>query len=41
MTDVLFGGQYKPLSPSGVKEIHDTSLRLLEKVGVEVNCKEA
>jgi trimethylamine--corrinoid protein Co-methyltransferase len=41
MTDVLSGGQYKPLSPSGVKEIHDTSLRLLEKVGVEVNCKEA
>ncbi|HAJ33931.1 MAG TPA: trimethylamine methyltransferase [Candidatus Atribacteria bacterium] len=40
MTAILSGGQYKPLSPSGVKEIYDTSLRLLEKVGVEVNCKE-
>ncbi|MBU1035458.1 trimethylamine methyltransferase family protein, partial [bacterium] len=41
MTAILSGGQYKPLSPAGVKEIHDTSLRLLENVGMEVNCKEA
>jgi trimethylamine--corrinoid protein Co-methyltransferase len=37
----LPGGQYKPLSPGGIKDIHDTSLRLLENVGMEVNCKEA
>ena len=41
MASIISGGQYKPLSLSGVKEIHDTSLRLLEKVGVEVNCKKA
>jgi len=37
----LPGGQYKPLSPEGIKDIHNTSLRLLENVGMEVNCKEA
>lgn len=41
MIDGLPGGQYKPLSPEGIKDIHNTSLRLLENVGMEVNCKEA
>ena len=45
MTAILSGGQYKPLSPAGVKEIHDTSLRLLEntpwnttRISFEVGC---
>ena len=41
MVGGLPGGQYKPLSPEGIKDIHNTSLRLLENVGMEVNCKEA
>lgn len=33
----LSGGQYKPLSDEDIKRIHETSLRVLSEIGVEVN----
>ena len=33
----LRGGRYKPLSEEDIKKIHKTSLKVLEKVGVEIN----
>jgi len=37
----LSGGQYKPLSDKDIQEIHETSLKVLAEVGVEVNFPEA
>jgi len=37
----LTGGQYKPLSPDGIEKIHNTSMRLWEEVGVEINSRTA
>jgi len=33
----LFGGQYRPLTPEGIEKIHQTSMRLWEEVGLEIN----
>jgi len=35
------GGQFKPLGEEGVIEIHETSLRILEEVGVRMDLEEA
>ena len=35
------GGQYKPLSKKNIEKIHETSLRILEEVGVNVALEEA
>lgn len=37
----LSGGQYKPLCDEDIQKIHETSLKVLEEVGVEVNFPEA
>jgi len=37
----LIGGQYKPLSDKGIVKIHETSLRILEEIGVKVAMEEA
>lgn len=37
----LPGGQYKPLGTDDIKAIHETSLRVLEEVGFQVNLPEA
>jgi trimethylamine--corrinoid protein Co-methyltransferase len=37
----LVGGQYKPLSDEDVTKIHETSLRILEEIGVKVGLEEA
>ncbi|HIC94652.1 MAG TPA: trimethylamine methyltransferase [Anaerolineae bacterium] len=36
-TGGLIGGQYKPLTDEQVRQIHDTALRALEEIGVQVN----
>ncbi len=36
----LFGGQYKPLSETEIKAVHETSLRVFSEVGVEVHLAE-
>jgi trimethylamine---corrinoid protein Co-methyltransferase len=35
------GGQYKPLSEKNILKIHETSLRILEEIGVKVALEEA
>ena len=35
------GGQYKPLSEKSIVKIHETSLRILEEIGVKVALEEA
>ena len=35
------GGQYKPLSEKNIVKIHETSLRILEEIGVKVALEEA
>ena len=37
----LIGGQYKPLSEKNIVKIHETSLRILEEIGVKVALEEA
>ena len=37
----LMGGQYKPLSEKNIVKIHETSLRILEEIGVKVALEEA
>ena len=37
----LIGGQYKPLSKKNIVKIHETSLKILEEVGVKVSLEEA
>jgi len=37
----LKGGRYKPISDEDVQKIHETSLRVLEEVGIQVNFPEA
>ncbi len=37
----LIGGQYKPLSEENIVKIHETSLRILEEIGVKVALEEA
>ncbi len=37
----LTGGQYKPLSKKNIVKIHETSLKILEEVGVKVSLEEA
>ena len=37
----LVGGQYRPLSDDRIGRIHETSLRVLEEVGVDVKLEEA
>jgi trimethylamine--corrinoid protein Co-methyltransferase len=37
----LRGGQYKPLSEKDIIKIHETSLRILEEIGVRVALEEA
>ena len=37
----LPGGQYKPLSDQEIKKIHETVLRVFDKVGVQANLPEA
>src|SRR5262245_29075832 len=39
----LLGGQYKPLSPEALRQIHEASLTVLEQTGIEVmpsECRE-
>lgn len=36
-TGALIGGQYKPLTDDQVRQIHETALRVLEEIGVQVN----
>ena len=40
-TKGLVGGQYKPLTQDNIGRIHETSLRVLEEVGVRVDSDEA
>ena len=35
------GGQFKPLSKKDIEKIHETSLRILEEIGVKVSLEEA
>ena len=35
------GGQFKPLSKKEIEKIHETSLRILEEIGVKVSLEEA
>ena len=35
------GGSYKPLSGESIERIHETAMRVLEEVGIEVNSEEA
>jgi trimethylamine--corrinoid protein Co-methyltransferase len=37
----LIGGSYKPLSEDGISKVHQTSMRIIEEVGFEVNSEEA
>ena len=37
----LQGGQYRPITDKDIKKIHETSLRVFEEVGVQVNFSEA
>lgn len=37
----LPGGQYRPLTEQGVRDIHEASLRVLEEIGIEVFASEA
>jgi len=37
----LIGGQYQPLSEKNIVKIHETSLRILEEIGVKVALEEA
>jgi trimethylamine--corrinoid protein Co-methyltransferase len=37
----LLGGQYKPLSEQDIVKIHQTSLRILDEIGVKVELEEA
>lgn len=37
----LRGGQYKPLSEKNIIKIHETSLKILEEIGVKVGLEEA
>ena len=37
----LVGGQYQPLSQKNIEKIHETSLRILEEIGVKVALDEA
>ena len=37
----LPGGQYKPLTGQDIQKIHETSLRVFEEIGVEINHPEA
>ena len=37
----LKGGQYKPLSERKIVKIHETSLKILEEVGVKIGLEEA
>ena len=37
----LVGGSYKPLSDSDIAQVHDTSMRVFEEVGVQVNSDKA
>jgi trimethylamine--corrinoid protein Co-methyltransferase len=37
----LEGGKYKPLSEDDISQIHDTSMRVFEEVGFQVNSKNA
>ncbi len=37
----LTGGQYKPLSKKNIVKIHETSLKILEEIGVKVALEEA
>lgn len=37
----LKGGSYKPLAEDAVSKIHDSALRIMEKIGFEVNSEEA
>jgi trimethylamine--corrinoid protein Co-methyltransferase len=37
----LTGGQYKPLNKKNIVKIHETSLKILEEVGVKVSLEEA
>ena len=37
----LIGGQYKPITDQEIRKIHETSLRVFEEVGVQVNLPEA
>lgn len=37
----MIGGQYKPLTEQEIRRIHDTSLRVFEEIGVQVNFAEA
>jgi trimethylamine--corrinoid protein Co-methyltransferase len=37
----ISGGQYKPLNEADIKKIHETSLKVFEEVGVNVNADEA
>ena len=35
------GGQYQPLRQDQIGRIHQTALRVLEEIGVQVDCEEA
>jgi len=37
----LEGGQYRPLTDEGIKEIHKSAMKVFEEVGVQVNLPEA
>ena len=37
----LSGGSYRPLSPEQIKQIDETTFRVLSEVGVQVNYPEA
>lgn len=37
----LVGGQYKPLAPKEVEKIHNTSMEIIETVGIEINDERA
>ena len=37
----LPGGQYKPLTEEDIAKIHETSMRVLAEIGVQVNFSEA
>ncbi len=41
MRKKISGGQYKPLTEEDITRIHETSLKVFEEVGVQVNCMEA
>ena len=41
MLEGFIGGQYRPLSEKAIERIHETSLRVLEEIGVKVDGEEA